>query len=156
MKKSQKTSYLENYKKLSSHTWRQDSQSLRVLWQDLIRGLGISDCLKIIILLVFWKFLKKSQKTSYLENYKELSSHTWRQDSQSLRVLWQDLIRGLGISDFLKIIIILVFWKILKKSQKTSYLENYKELSSDTWRQDSLLWEYSDSTQLQGWELQVL
>ena len=32
-------------------------------------------------------FLKKSQKTSYLENYKELSSHIWRQDSQSLRVL---------------------------------------------------------------------
>ena len=34
-------------------------------------------------------FLKKSQKTSYLENYKDLSRHIWRQDSQSLRVLWQ-------------------------------------------------------------------
>ena len=33
-------------------------------------------------------FLKKSQKTSYLKNYKDLSSHNWRQGSQHLRKLW--------------------------------------------------------------------
>ena len=44
---------------------------------------------------------EKSQKTSYLENYKELSSHIWRQVSQSLRLLRQDPTTGLGISDSL-------------------------------------------------------
>ena len=35
---------------------------------------------------IFITFLKKSQKTSYLEKYKDLSSDIWRQDSQLLRV----------------------------------------------------------------------
>ena len=35
-----------------------------------------------------------------------------------------------------------------------SYLENYKEVTSHIWKQDtkSLRGEYSDRTQLQGWE----
>ena len=33
----------------------------------------------------FKKKLKKSHETSYLENYKELNSHIWRQDLQHLR-----------------------------------------------------------------------
>ena len=37
--------------------------------------------------LSFLRIFEKSQKTSYLENYKELSSHIWKQDSQFLRLL---------------------------------------------------------------------
>ena len=45
------------------------------------------------------KLLKKSHKTSYLENYKELSSHIWRRDSQSLKKLTFPT-TGLGTSGF--------------------------------------------------------
>ena len=38
-------------------------------------------------------FLKNSQKTSYLENYKDFSSQIGRQNSQFLRVPWQGLYR---------------------------------------------------------------
>ena len=145
LKKSQKTSHLENYKELSSHYWRQDSQSLRVLWQDLTTGLGISDFYKVVIIQIFWNFSKRPQKTSYLENYKELSIHTWRQDSQSLRVLWQELTTELEIQ-ILKNNYNLIFLNIFEKITKTSNLENYKELSSRIWRQDSqsliVFWQY--------------
>ena len=62
-------------------------------------------------------FLKKSQKTSYLENYKDLSRHIWRQDSQFLRVLWQYPITGLGICkwEFVNYFVICVFLKIFEK-----------------------------------------
>ena len=42
----------------------------------------------------FLYFLKKSQKTSYLENYNELSCQNWSQDSQSLRVPRQRQLQG--------------------------------------------------------------
>ena len=208
LKKSQKTSYLEKYRDLSSHIWRQDSQSLRVFWQDLTTGLWISDFAGKKYKFSE-NFLKTSQKTSYLENYKDLNSHIWRQGLQLFRVLWQHPTTRLRISNFEKQLI-KIFWKFLKKSQKTSYLENYKELSSHIWRQDSQsvkvlwqhpttrlgisnferkiikifwnflkksqkdiskitriwafifggkirnLWEHSDRTQLQGWEFQIL
>ena len=208
MKKSQKTSYLENYKELSSHIWRQDSQSVKVLWQHPTTRLGISDFAGKKYKFSE-NFLKTSQKTSYLENYKDLNSHIWRQGLQLFRVLWQHPTTRLRISNFEKQLI-KIFWKFLKKSQKTSYLENYKELSSHIWRQDSQsvkvlwqhpttrlgisnferkiikifwnflkksqkdiskitriwafifggkirnLWEHSDRTQLQGWEFQIL
>ena len=205
--KNLKKRYLENYKDLSSHIWRQDSQSLKVLWQDPTTGLGISDfaknkyklsekvlknhkkhhiskttrnwavifggkkSVKVLwqhpttrlgisnferkLIKIFWNFLKKSQKTSYLENYKDLSSHIWRQDSQSLKVFWQDLTTGLGISDFAE--------NKYKLSEKV--LKNHKKHHiSKTTRNWAVifggkirhLWKYSDSTQLQGWEFQIL
>ena len=48
------------------------------------------------------------------------------------------------------------FLKSLEKITKTSYLENYKDLSSHNWIQGSQPWEYSDSPQLQGLEFQIL
>ena len=148
-----KTSYLENYKDLNCHIWRQGLQLLRVLWQHPTTRLRISNFEKQLIK-IFWKFLKKSQKTSYLENYKELSSHIWRQDSQSVKVLWQHPTTRLGISNFERKII-KIFWNFLKKSQK--------DISKTTriWAfifggKIRNLWEHSDRTQLQGWELQIL
>ena len=153
LKKSQKTSYLEKYRDLSSHIWRQDSQSLRVFWQDLTTGLGISDFAGKKYKFSE-NFLKTSQKTSYLENYKELSSHIWRQDSTSVKVLWQHPTTRLGISNFERKLI-KIFWNFLKKSQK--------DISKTTriWAvifggKIRNLWEHSDRTQQQGWEFQIL
>ena len=42
--------------------------------------------------------MKKSQKTSYLENYKDSSSHIMGQDFQPLRQLRQPPTTGLGAS----------------------------------------------------------
>ena len=106
-KKSQKTSNLENYEELSSHTWRQDSQSLRIHWQDPTTGLGISDFAGKKLIKFSETFLKKSQKTSYLENYNDLNSHIWRQDLYLLRVFWQQPTTRLGIFKF---------WEILNKN----------------------------------------
>ena len=73
--------------------------------------------LKNNFILNFLKIFEKITKKSYLENYKELSSQIWRQESQSLIVLWQYPTTGLGISDFAKKINI-TFLKTLKKNTK--------------------------------------
>ena len=59
---------------------------------------------------------EKSHKTSYRKNYKEVSSHIWVRDSESLRELWQNQTTGLGISAFAKKYNFSE--KFLKKSQK--------------------------------------
>ena len=63
-------------------------------------------------------FLKKSQKTSYFENYKDLSSHIWRQDSQPLIVLWHNPTTGLGTSRFINYFVFEISENILKKISK--------------------------------------
>ena len=77
--KSMKTSYFENQQDLSSHIWRQDSQLLKTseLFDSPTTELKTSNFNEKKNNLNFRKFfLKKSQKTSYLENYKVLSSHS--------------------------------------------------------------------------------
>ena len=64
--------------------------------------------------------MKKSQKTSYLENYKELSSHIWRRDPQSLRVL-----RPTGpnyrVGNF----------RFLKTNNNLSFLKNFEKITKN-------------------------
>ena len=123
-KKSQKMSNLLSTIDLGILNWRPNSQPLRLLWQPHIYRLGNSNFEK-----KFHKiFLKKSQKTSYLENCKVLGSHIWRQNSQLLRVPWQSLTTEIVFSSYIKFFIPKI-WKILRKSKKKSYLENYKTLS---------------------------
>ena len=101
LKKSQKTSHLEKHKDLRSHNWRQDSQSLIVHCHNPTTGLGISNLTKkidISFVNIFWK----NHKKRHISKNKELGSHIWRQDSESLRVLWQNPNTGLGISAFAK------------------------------------------------------
>ena len=65
-------SYLENDKNLSNHIWRKDSQLLRQP-PTTVRNFEEKN-----LNLSFLKFfLKKSQHTSYLENYKDLNSNIW-------------------------------------------------------------------------------
>ena len=100
-------------------------------------------------------FSKKLQKT-YLENYKDLSSHILRRDSRSLIVLWQYPSTGLGISDFLKKInnlsFLKTFEKIYKKHHISKTTKNWAVIVGGKIRN---LWDYSDRTQLMGWEFQI-
>ena len=123
-KNPKKTSYFENYKDLSSHIQRQNSQPLRVSSQIPITGLKSSKFWNFLIFIFFRKFWRKSSKTSYLEIYQDLSSHIWRQIRQSY---WEAkfLVPESTLTEphyrddkfkFCEIFYTLVFGKILKKS----------------------------------------
>ena len=99
--------------------------------------------------------MKKSQKLHFWK-IKELSSHIRRQDSQSLRVPWQDPTTGLGISDFAKKkekFLENFFWKIHKKRHISKTKKIWTVIF---WGKIYNSLEYSDRIQLQGWELQIL
>ena len=81
-------------------------ENLRPLWQPQAKRLGNSNIEEIKLNLSFLKtFWKKSQNTSYLKNYKHLSSHIWRLNSQLLGVSWQILAIEVGTSNFMKLFI---------------------------------------------------
>ena len=103
MKKSQKTSYLENYQDLSSHTQTQDSQPLRVPSQRPTIGLqGRKFKNWETFLLNFLEILEKSRKLPYLVNWKDLFIHIWRPESQNLGKPWQNPTIGLRSSNLMK------------------------------------------------------
>ena len=128
---------------MSSYIWRQDSQALRVPWQHRTTGQKNSNFQNILIH-GFWKFFEKSQKTSYLENYKDLT----------MRVPWQHPNTGQGISNF---------WNINQFKFSEKFLKNHKKRHIS---KTITIWavilggkirnpgEYPDSTQLQGKEFQ--
>ena len=86
-KKSQKL-YLLSKNDLGVLNWRRNLQPLRLLWQHPNYSLGNSN-------------FEKSQNTSYLENYNDLSCHNQRQASQPcviIRTLMYTYIEGGSIA----------------------------------------------------------
>ena len=78
----------------------------------------------------FWKNIKKSKNTSSLENYKNMSSHIWRQDLQPLRVLRQPPLQNWAIQILKKKkLAIETFEKFTKKrhSSKKEFEQSYLE-----------------------------
>ena len=124
LKNPEKNVISRKLQNLSSHIQRQNSQPLRVPSQIPITGLKSSKFWNFLTFIFFRKFWRKSSKTSYLEIYQDLSSHIWRQITQSY---WEAkfLVPESTLTEphyrddkfkFCEIFYTLVFGKILKKS----------------------------------------
>ena len=84
--------------------------------------------------------MKKSLKTSYLENPKDLRTEIWLQGSQPLRVPWHHPTTVKRISNFVKIFKILGFRRFLKNLEncrisytKRIWLFIYGGQNRNTW-----------------------
>ena len=130
-KKITKSSYLLSKNDLGILNWRPNLQPLRLLWQPPNYRLGNSNFEKKINLIFRKIFLKKLQKTSYLENYKNLSSQLVRQNSQLLRVPWQSLITKMIISSFVKFFIPKFSEKKSKKNVISRKLQEFEQPKSE-------------------------
>ena len=96
-----KTPFLENQKDVSSHSWTPDLQLLNLPWQQSTKGWEIEVRSVFYLVFLYLSFFEKKnekiiknaisrkpkisrKKTNFS---KDLSSHTWTPDLQSLNVL---------------------------------------------------------------------
>ena len=134
----QVSSYLKKYKKLSLQTQSQDSKTAESTLTDSNNTIEIFKLLEFFNIWVFWKFRRNTLKTSYPENYWDLSSLNRKQNSQFMGVPWQSLTTEMIYETFRNLLYLIFLKKIWKNNPyKRSYLENYKKLSSQIWRQNS-------------------
>ena len=107
-------------------------------------------------LIRFWKLFWKNHKTSYLENYKDLSTHNWRRGSQPLRKLWYPSTTGLGILKIEKHKLV-KFSEIFTKNHKKRHISKttriWVVIFGGKIRNP---WEYPEITQLRGKAFQIL
>ena len=73
-------------------------------------------------------FLKKSLKTSDVENYKDLRSEIWTQDSKPQNLPGQPSTTRLIISNFQKFLKIKFSFKFFEKSRKLPYFVTLKDV----------------------------
>ena len=78
----------------------------------------IDFCSIFFISKIFEKKKKKSQKTQFLENQKNLSSHTWTPDLQLLNVPWQHPTIGWEIQARLVVYLFFLFLNFFEKKEK--------------------------------------
>ena len=113
-----KISYLENYRKLQGFE-QPYSQAIFATAQNSSRfpatGLRFSK-IWIFLYRFFLKIFEKIPKTSYYENYTDLSSHIWRQNSQQLNVPSQYPTTGLRSSRFWNLIKSKFFFQVQSRN----------------------------------------